>query len=61
MKFVYRDGQFVSSATAYFPDATTANTFYAYYPYNQTGFRSNTSSAVTPSPAVIRICMRLRI
>ena len=44
MKFVYRDGQFVSSATAYFPDATTANTFYAYYPYNQTGFRSNTSS-----------------
>ena len=26
------------------PDATTANTFYAYYPYNQTGFRSNTSS-----------------
>ena len=44
VKFVYRDGQFVSSATAYFPDATTANTFYAYYPYNQTGFRSNTSS-----------------
>ena len=34
VKFVYRDGQFVSSATAYFPDATTANTFYAYYPYS---------------------------
>lgn len=44
VKFVYRDGQFVSTSTAYFPDATTPNTFYAYYPYDAAGFASGAST-----------------
>lgn len=43
VKFVRRDGAFAAVSTPYFVDAVTKNTFYAYYPYNQTGFRKNSS------------------
>lgn len=44
VKFEYRNGCFSASAAAYFPDATTPNTFYAYYPYDVTGFDTNSST-----------------
>lgn len=43
VKFVRKDGVFAAVSTPYFIDAATKNTFYAYYPYNQTGFRKNSS------------------
>lgn len=44
VKFEYRDGRFIATATAYFPDATTPNTFYAYYPYDAVGFDAGSST-----------------
>lgn len=44
VKFEYRDGRFTTTSTAYFPDATTPNTFYACYPYDEAGFDSGSST-----------------
>lgn len=43
VKFVRKEGAFTAFSTPYYVDATTKNTFYAYYPYNETGFRKNSS------------------
>ena len=44
VKFTNTAGTFVSDAVPYFADATSKNTFYAYYPYNDNGFDANAST-----------------
>lgn len=41
VRFVKQSGGFVASATAYYPDRVSKCTFYAYYPYNDTGFEKD--------------------
>lgn len=43
VKFANTSAGFVSTSGAYFPDKTSKNTFYAYYPWNAQGIRQGTS------------------